>query len=71
MHKAVIHRSVAVAHPEQGGSWVVGNRRPCLISTLLNAANIHYRASSSLMHLSSFARPALGTHVTISQINNR
>jgi len=43
-----------VAHPVQGGSWAVGNRRFC---RLLNAANVHYRASSSLMHLSSFARP--------------
>ena len=32
----------------------MGNRRFC---RLLNAANVHYRASSSLMHLSSFARP--------------
>ena len=55
MHKAVIHCPVAVAHLEQGGNGAVGNRRSCL---LLLAANILYRASSSLMHLSSFARPA-------------
>ena len=55
MHKAVIHNPVAVAHPEQGGNGALGNRRSCL---LLLAANMLYRASPSLMHLSSFARPA-------------
>ncbi len=55
MHKAVIHNPVAVAHPAQGGNGALGNRRSCL---LLLAANMLYRASPSLMHLSSFARPA-------------
>ena len=59
MHKAVIHSPADVAHPVQGGSWAVGNRRFC---RLLNAANVHYRASSSLMHLSSFARPVHTGH---------
>ena len=62
MHKAVIHSPGAVAHPEQGGSWVVGNRRPCHLSIRLCVANILYRTSSSLMHLPSFARPALSLH---------
>ena len=57
-HKAVIHSPGAVAHPEQGGSWAVGNCRFCHLSILFSVANILYRASSSLMHLSSFARPA-------------
>ena len=59
MHKAVIHSPGAVAHPEQGGNWAMGNRRFCLLSILLCVVNILYRASSPLMHLSSFAKPAL------------
>jgi hypothetical protein len=57
-HKAVIHSPVAVANPERGGNGAASNRRPCHLVILLCVANILYRASFSLMHLSSFAKPA-------------